>query len=74
MNLYHTHFLGHYRGSRWKARKDGRRCAAAAKKRPEEALFAALRHTPPDCGLGTGRRRRSRHALKKKIIKIIVVQ
>ena len=28
---------------RWKARKDGRRCAAAEKKRPEEALFAALR-------------------------------
>jgi len=28
---------------RWKARKDGRRCAAATKKRPEEALFVALR-------------------------------
>jgi len=45
-----------------KPAKTGGDVDAAAKERPEEAPFAACGHTTTGCGLGTGRRRRSRHA------------
>ena len=47
---------------------------AAAKERPEEAPFAALRHTAFGCGLGAGDRRRSRHAqIDKHLLLAIIV-
>jgi len=41
MNLYHTHFLGHYR----KARKDGRRCGRCCKRATGGSSFCSFAAT-----------------------------